>query len=114
MQRENRNGEACGNANPIVMEMLHGIATQLEVIETVQRRGQHVEDVSDDEEEEVAREQGENPLVNDSDEERFIRAFSTENTKPHFTPLDYDGKWDLNELLDWIMKMEKYFILKVL
>lgn len=73
----------------------------MEAIEKSQRRGRHVEDVSDDEEE-VAREQGEKPVINDLDEERFIRAFSRENTIPHFTPPDYDEKLDSDEFLDWI------------
>lgn len=91
-QRIAINGGAHGNVDPSMMEMLRGIATQLEVVEMTQRRGQHVEDVSDDEEE-VVEEQGANPLTNDLDEERFIRALSRVNTQPHFNPLNYDASW---------------------
>lgn len=93
-----------------MIELLRGIAVRFEAIKMAQRRGRHVEDVSEDKEEEVAtREQGANPSTNDPDEERFIRALSRENTRPHFTPLYYDGKLDSDELLDWIMEVEKYF-----
>lgn len=45
----------------------------------------------------------------DPDEERFLKVLSRGNTKPHFTPLEYDGKLDSNELMDWISEMEKHF-----
>lgn len=57
----------------------------------------------------IAGEKEVNPLVNKPDEERFIRALSRVNTRPHFTPSDYDGKLDSNKLWDWITKIEKYF-----
>lgn len=99
-RRNARNGGVHGNANPTMMEMLRGIVAQLEVVETSQRRGQHVEDVSEDLEEEVAGEQVENLQVNDPDEERFIKPLSRVNSRSHFSPPDYDGKLDSNELLD--------------
>lgn len=46
-----RGGGVCGNPNPVVMEMLRGIATRIEAIEMTHGRGRHVKDVSDDEEE---------------------------------------------------------------
>lgn len=73
----------------------------MEVVEIAQRRGRHIEDVSEDEGEEAPVEQV-NPSAVDPDEERFLRVLSRANTKPHFTPLEYDGKLDLDELMDWI------------
>lgn len=69
VQRGNRNGGAHGNAHPIVMEVLRGIATRLEVVEIAQRIGRHIEDVSEDEEEEALPEQVANPPEIDLDEE---------------------------------------------
>lgn len=57
-QRNARGGGARGNVDPIVMEMLRGIAAQLELFEMAQRRGRHVEDVSNDEEEVEVGEEG--------------------------------------------------------
>lgn len=45
----------------------------------------------------------------DLEEERFLRVLSRVNNKPDFTPPDYDGKLDSYELMDLILKMEKYF-----
>lgn len=64
--------------------------------------------MSENKGEEALVEQANLPTV-DSDEERFLRVLSRLNTKPHFTPLKYDGKLDSDQLMDWILEMEKYF-----
>ncbi|XP_059067075.1 probable LRR receptor-like serine/threonine-protein kinase At1g56140 [Cryptomeria japonica] len=55
------------------MEILREIAAQLEAVETTQKRGRHIEDVSKDEEEEASEEKVANPSVIDPNEERFLR-----------------------------------------
>lgn len=50
-RRGNINAGVCRNADPVMMEMLRGIAARLEAVEMAQRRAQHVEDVREDEEE---------------------------------------------------------------
>lgn len=107
--RNGRGNGARGNANSAMMEMLRGIVARLDAIEMTQRRGRPVDVVSDEEvEEKEGREREDQPGL-DQGEERFIKALTRANTKPHLNPLDYNGKLDSNELLDWIIEMEKYF-----
>lgn len=80
----------------------------MEAVETAQRRGRHLEDVSDDEVEEE-QVNAELAPVMDQGEERFLKALTNLKSTPHFNPPDYSGKLDSDELVDWITKMEKYF-----
>lgn len=83
-----RGSGARGNVDPVVIEMLRGITARLKAIEMDQRRGRHVEDVSDAEEEEVASEElGVNPPTNDLDNERFIKSLTRVNTTQYHTTL---------------------------
>ena len=75
-------------------------------METAQRRGAHLEDVSDDEV--VAPNHNPKP-EEDQDEERLLRVLSRENSKPTIEIVPYDGKLDTNVVLDWISDMEKFF-----
>lgn len=97
----------CGSRDvgPTVMDLLRQIAARLEAVETAQRRGRPIEDVSEDEVEEV----GEQVPDIEQGDGRFLRAMTRVNAKPHFNPPDYDGKLDSDELLNWISEMEKYF-----
>lgn len=88
--------------------MLRQIAARLEVVEIAQRRGRHLEDVSDDEIEEEHANAKPSPVM-DQGEEIFLKALTSLKSTPHFNPLEYGGKLDSDELVDWITKMEKYF-----
>ena len=75
-------------------------------MEIAQRRGEHLHDVSDDEE--VVP--NHNPeLEEDQDEERLLRVLSRKNSNPTIEFVAYDGKLDTNVVLDWILDMEKFF-----
>ena len=75
-------------------------------METSQRRGAHLDDVSGDEL--VAP----NPNLEheeSQDDARLLRVLSRENSKPIVEVVPYDGKLDTNVVLDYISDMEKFF-----
>lgn len=39
-----------------------------------------------------------------------MRVLSRENSKPTVEVVPYDGKLDINSMLDWISNIEKYFV----
>lgn len=87
------------------MDILRQISARLESSEITQRRGVHLDDVSD-EEELVAP----NPkLEEEKDDERIFRALFREKFRPYFKLPSYCGKLDSDCLLDWISEIKKYF-----
>ena len=75
-------------------------------MEIAERRGAHLEDVSDDE---VATPNHNLEPKEDQDEEILLQVLSRENSKPVVEFVLYDGKLDTNVVLDWISDMEKFF-----
>ena len=73
---------------------------------TTQRRGVHLDDVSDNE---VVTPNPNLELEEDQDEERLLRLLSMENSKPVVEVVPYDEKLDTNSMLDWISDMENFF-----
>ena len=69
----------CGRGNNVdntILDQLKQIESRLDVVETTQRRGAHIDDVSDDE----AATPNHNPKPEeDQDEERLLRVLSREN-----------------------------------
>ena len=94
------------NVDNAILDQLRKNAARLDVVETTQRRGAHLEDVSDDE---VAAPNHNPKPEEDQDEERLLRVLSRENSKPVVEVLPYDRKLDTNVVLDWISDMEKFF-----
>lgn len=94
-----------GDANNAIMDMLRQIVVRLEVVETAQRRGVHLDDVSDEEEAVAPYPE---PRV-EQDEERHLRALSRANSKPSFELSSCYSKLDTDALLDWIFEIKKYF-----
>ena len=75
-------------------------------METAQRRGAHLDDVSDDE----ANVPNHNhELEEDHDEARLLRVLLRDNAKLAIEVTPYDGKLDINYILDWISDIEKLF-----
>ena len=95
-----------GNVDNAILDPLREIAARLDALETTQRRGAHLDDVSKDEA--VAPNHNLEPKE-DQDEERLLRVLSRENSKPTIEVVPYDGKLDTNVVLDWISNMEKFF-----
>ena len=95
-----------GNVDNVILDQLRQIAARLDVVETAQTRGAHLEDVSDDE---VAAPNHNPKPKEDQDEERLLRVLFRANSKPAVEVVPYDGKLDTNVVLDWISDMEKFF-----
>lgn len=88
--------------------MLRQIAARLEAVKTAQRCGRHMDDIIDDEAKGVQVVVALAPVM-DQGEERFLKTLTSLKSTPQFNPPKYSGKLDIDELLDWIIKMEKYF-----
>ena len=97
-----------GRGNNVVnalLSQLRQIATRLDFVEIAQRRGAHLDDISDDEEVPPKH----NPeLEEDQDEERLLRVLFREHSKPTIEVVPY-RKLDTNTMLDWISDMDKLF-----
>ena len=95
-----------GNIDNSILDQLRQITARLDHVEIAQRRGAHLDDVSD--EEEASPNHNLEP-EEDKDEERLLRVLSRENSKPIVEVVPYDGKLDPNAVLDWISDMENLF-----
>ena len=94
------------NVDNDILDQLRQIIARLDVVEIAQRRGAHLDDVSDDE----ALALNHNPEPEgDQDEERLLRVLSRVNSMPTLEVVPYDGKLDTNAVLDWISNMDKFF-----
>ena len=93
-----------GNIDSSMMDMLRLIAMILEVVEIMQRRVMHLEDVSDNEE--ATSNPTHEPDV-EQDEERILRFMSRVNSRPNIEFSCYDRRLEMNFVLDWITKMDK-------
>ena len=94
-----------GNVDTIIMDMLRQIAARLDVVEIAQRRGAHLDDVSDNEA------MTPNPNLNleeDQNEERLLRVLSRADSKLVVEVVPYDRKLDTNVVLGWISDMERF------
>ena len=94
-----------GNVDNTILDTLRQIIARLDVVDTTQRRREHLDDVSDDEA--VAPNSNTKPKEY-QDEARLLRVLSRANSKPAVEVV-YDGKLDTNAVLDWILDMEKFF-----
>ena len=94
-----------GNVDNAILDQLKQIIARLYVVEIGQRRGEHFDDVSDDE--------AETPNHNleakeDQDEERLLRVLSRKNSKPSIEVVLMMKNWI--PMLCWIgSQMEKFF-----
>ena len=75
-------------------------------METTQKRGAHLGDVSDDE---AITPNPNLECEEDQDVDILLRVLSRKNSKPSIEVVPYDGKLDTNVVLDWISNMEKLF-----
>ena len=94
------------NVDNAIIDKLRKKFVRLDVVETAQRRGAHLDDVSDDE----ANVPNPNPKPKeDHDEARLLRVLSRANAKLSIEVKSYDGKLDITVVLDWISNIEKFF-----
>jgi hypothetical protein len=93
-------------ANRVVEREMRELRARLEAMEAAQRRAPDAGDISDAESEEVEVEEaaGENVV-----EERLLRAVVRLGARAKIEVPMYEGNLDVEELLDWIRSMDKYF-----
>ena len=94
------------NVDNAIIDTLRQIVAILDVAKTAQRRWSHLDYVSDGE----ANILNPNPkLKEDQDEARLLRVLSRANANLAIEVTPYDGKLDINVVLDWIFDIEKFF-----
>ena len=94
------------NVDNAIIDTLRQIVARLDAMETAQRREVHLDVASDDE----ANVPNPNPEPKEyHDEVRLMRVLSRANAKPTIKVTPYDGKLDINAVLDWIFDIEKFF-----
>ena len=75
-------------------------------MQTTQRRGAHLDAVSDDK---AIAPNYNLESIEDQDEVRLLRVLTREHSKPIVEVTSYDGKLDRNVVLDQISNIEKFF-----
>ena len=79
---------------------------RLDAMETKQRRAPDAGDVSESESEE---EEGEENVAEDAAKDRLIKVVSKIGARETIEVPMYEGNLEVEELLDWVRSMEKYF-----
>jgi hypothetical protein len=92
--------------NHFVGREVRKLRASLEVMEAMQRRTPTVEDVSDVESEEVEVEEA---TGEDAFNEHFLKVVMKLGARVKMDVPMYEGRLDVEELLDWIRSMDKYF-----
>jgi hypothetical protein len=93
-------------ANPVVEREMRELRARLDAMETTQRKAPDVGDVIDAESEDV---EVEGDTGEDAAEERLLKAIVKLGAREKIEIPMYEGNLDVEELLDWIRAMEKYF-----
>jgi hypothetical protein len=79
---------------------------RLDAMETTQRREPDTRDISEDESEE---EEVEENIAEDVAQDRLIKSFSKIGARERIEVQMYEGNLEVEELLDWVRVMDKYF-----
>ena len=94
------------NVDNAIIDTSRQFFARLDAMKTAQRREAHLDNVGDDK----ANVPNPNPeLGEDHDEARLLRVLSRANVKLDIEVTHYDGKLDINFVLDWISNIEKFF-----
>jgi len=80
----------------------------MESMDTTQRRGADIGDVSDREEEEEPIEEEAEPRE-EAIKVRLLRSVLGTSTRPRMEVPMYEGNLNIEEMIDWISAMDKYF-----
>ena len=95
--------------DPAVEREMHELCARLDAMETAQRCTIDDGDISEaDSENEVGKE-GEEVAVEDAADERLFRVVARIGVREKMDILVYEGNLDVEELLDWIRALDKYF-----
>jgi hypothetical protein len=95
--------------NPVVEREMCELRAKLDAMETTQRHTVDDEDISEDESENEARNKGEEVAVKDAANERLYRVVARIGARAKMDILVYEGNLAVEELLDWIRAIDKYF-----
>ena len=95
--------------DPIVEREMHELRARLDAMETSQMRIVDARDISEDESENEAGNEGEEVAVEDIVEERLFRVVARIGAREKMDIPVYEGTLDVEELMDWIRDLDKYF-----
>jgi hypothetical protein len=88
---------------------MHELRVRLDAIETTQRCTVDTRDISEDESENEVGNKGEEVTVEDVADECLFRAVARVGAREKMDIPVYEGNLDVEELLDWIRALDKYF-----
>jgi hypothetical protein len=95
--------------NPVVEREMRELHARFDAMETAQRCTVDVWDISESESENEAENEGEEVAVEDAADECLFRVVARIGAREKMDILVYEGNLDVEELLDWIRALDKYF-----
>jgi hypothetical protein len=93
----------------VVEREMHELHARLESMETTQRCTVDAGDISEDESENEVGREGEEVAVEDAADEHLFRVVARIGARVKMDIPVYEGNLDVEELLDWIRALDKYF-----
>jgi hypothetical protein len=95
--------------DPAVEREMRELRARLDAMETTQRHTIDVGDINEDESENEAENEGEEVAVEDAAEERLFKVVARIGAREKMDIPMYEGNLDVEEILDWIRDLDKYF-----
>jgi hypothetical protein len=95
--------------DPTVERKMRELRARLDAMEIAQRRTFDVGDISEEKSENEAGNEGEEVAVEDVVNECLFRVVARIGAREKMDIPVYEGKLDVEELLDWIRALDKYF-----
>jgi hypothetical protein len=95
--------------DPTVEREMCELRARLDAMETTQRHTVNVGDISEAESEDEAGHEGEEVAAEDAADECLFRVVARIGAKEKMDIPVYEGNLDVEELLDWIRALDKYF-----
>jgi hypothetical protein len=95
--------------DPAVEREMRELRARLDAMETTQRHTVDTGDIREAESENEARHEGEEVAVEDAADERLFRVVARIGAREKLEIPMYEGNLDVEELLDWIRDLDKYF-----
>jgi hypothetical protein len=95
--------------DPAMEREMRELHARLDPMETAQRRTVNAGDISEDESENEAGNEGEEVTIEDAADERLFMVVARIGAKEKMKIPMYEGNLDIEEILDWIRALDKYF-----
>jgi hypothetical protein len=95
--------------DPAVEREMHKLCARLDAMEKTQRRTIETGDICEVDSENEAGHEGEEVAVEDAADERLFRVVSRIGAREKMGIPVYEGNLDVEELLEWIRALDKYF-----